>query len=46
MPDMKEKLSTLGLDPIGSTPEEFTTQMKFEMEKWAKVIQAAKIKAE
>jgi tripartite-type tricarboxylate transporter receptor subunit TctC len=45
-PDMKEKLATLGLDPIGSTPEEFTTQMKFEMEKWAKVIEAAKIKAE
>jgi tripartite-type tricarboxylate transporter receptor subunit TctC len=46
MPDMKEKLSTLGLDPVGSTPEQFTTQMKFEMEKWAKVIEAAKLKAE
>ena len=43
---MKERLSTLGLEPVGSTPEEFTTQMKLEMEKWAKVIQAAKIKAE
>ena len=46
LPDMKERLSTLGLEPVGSTPEEFTTQMKLEMEKWAKVIQAAKIKAE
>jgi tripartite-type tricarboxylate transporter receptor subunit TctC len=45
-PEMKERLSTLGLEPVGSTSEEFTTQMKLEMEKWAKVIRAAKIKAE
>ena len=46
LPDVKERLATLGLDPVGSTPEQFTTQMKLEMEKWAKVIEAAKIKAE
>ena len=46
LPDMKERLVALGLDAVGSTPEEFTTQMKLEMEKWARVIQAAKIKAE
>jgi tripartite-type tricarboxylate transporter receptor subunit TctC len=46
MPEMKERFSTLGLEPVGSTPEEFSTQMKVEMEKWAKVIQAARIKAE
>jgi tripartite-type tricarboxylate transporter receptor subunit TctC len=46
LPEMKERLSTLGLEPVGSTSEEFTTQMKLEMEKWAKVIRAAKIKAE
>jgi tripartite-type tricarboxylate transporter receptor subunit TctC len=46
LPDVKERLATLGLDPVGGTPEQFTTQMKLEMEKWAKVIQAAKIKAE
>jgi tripartite-type tricarboxylate transporter receptor subunit TctC len=45
-PDMKERLSTLGVDPVGNTPEEFTMQMKLEMEKWAKVIRAAKIRAE
>src|ERR1700731_3364354 len=45
-PDMKERLATLGLEPVGNSPEEFTAQMKIEMEKWAKVIQAAKIKAE
>jgi len=46
LPDVKERLAVLGLDPVGGTPEEFTAQMKLEMEKWAKVIQAARIKAE
>jgi len=45
-PDMKERLATLGLEPVGDSPEEFTAQMKVEMEKWVKVIRAAKIKAE
>jgi tripartite-type tricarboxylate transporter receptor subunit TctC len=45
-PDMKQRLATLGLEPVGNSPEEFTAQMKVEMEKWAKVIRAAKIKAE
>jgi tripartite-type tricarboxylate transporter receptor subunit TctC len=46
LPEMKERLSTFGFDSVGSTPEEFTVQMKLEMEKWAKVIRAANIKAE
>jgi tripartite-type tricarboxylate transporter receptor subunit TctC len=45
-PEMKERLSALGFDPSGSTPEAFATQMKLEMEKWAKVIRAAHLKAE
>ena len=36
-------LATLGLDPVGTTPEEFATLIKVESEKWAKVIQAANI---
>jgi tripartite-type tricarboxylate transporter receptor subunit TctC len=46
LPDMKERLAALGLDPVGSTPDAFATQMKLEMEKWARVIRAAKLKAE
>jgi len=45
-PDMQERLATLGLEPVGDSPEEFSAQMKVEMEKWAKVIRAAKIKAQ
>ena len=46
LPDMQERLSALGFEPVGSTPEEFAMQMKLEMEKWAKVIRAANIKAQ
>ena len=40
-PDLKERLATLGLDPVGSTPEAFTQQLRAEDEKWAKVIKAS-----
>ena len=46
LPDVKERLVALGFDPVGSTPEEFAKQIKIELEKWAKVIQAANIKAQ
>jgi tripartite-type tricarboxylate transporter receptor subunit TctC len=45
-PETKERISALGFDPVGTTPEEFTAQMKLEIEKWAAVIRATKIKAE
>src|SRR5262252_2095186 len=46
LPDMKSRLGELGYDLIGSTPEEFGTRIKVEIENWAKVIRAANIKAE
>ena len=46
LPDMQERLSTLGFEPVGNTPEEFAMRMKLEMEKWAKVIRAANIRAQ
>jgi tripartite-type tricarboxylate transporter receptor subunit TctC len=46
LPDMKLRLSALGFDPVGSTSEEFAAQMKLEMEKWAKVVRAAHVKAQ
>ena len=46
LPEIQERLSAIGLDPVSSRPEEFTTQMKIEMKKLAKVIQAANAKAE
>jgi tripartite-type tricarboxylate transporter receptor subunit TctC len=38
LPDVKERLSSQGLDLIGSTPDEFGALLKSELGKWAKVI--------
>jgi tripartite-type tricarboxylate transporter receptor subunit TctC len=43
---VKEKFATLGFEPVGSTPEEFAAQIKFEIPKWGKVIRDANIRAE
>ena len=40
-PAIKAKLDSLGLIPVGSTPEALGTHFKAEMEKWAPVIKAA-----
>jgi tripartite-type tricarboxylate transporter receptor subunit TctC len=46
LPDVKERFATLGLDPVGGTPEDFAQQLRAEGDKWAKVIRAANIKAQ
>jgi tripartite-type tricarboxylate transporter receptor subunit TctC len=46
LPDLKERLMTLGLDPIGSTPEEFGSRIKAETKAWGEVIRAAGIMAQ
>ena len=45
-PDMKERLTSLGLNGVGSTPGEFAAYMKSETEKWAKVIKTMGLKPE
>jgi tripartite-type tricarboxylate transporter receptor subunit TctC len=45
LPDVKERLATLGFDSIASTPEEFGARIRTDTEKWGKVIRAANIKA-
>jgi tripartite-type tricarboxylate transporter receptor subunit TctC len=46
LPDMKERLATIGFEPVVSTPEAFGRQIKVEIETWGKVIRAANIKAQ
>ena len=46
LPDMKEKVNALGFDVVASTPEEFSAQVRAEVDKWGKVVKAAGIKAE
>jgi tripartite-type tricarboxylate transporter receptor subunit TctC len=45
-PDMKERLATLGYEPVASTPDECAAQLKAETTKWMRVIREAGIKGE
>jgi tripartite-type tricarboxylate transporter receptor subunit TctC len=45
-PDVKEHFQKIGFEPVGNTQAEFSAQIKAEIEKWAKVIKDAGIKAE
>jgi tripartite-type tricarboxylate transporter receptor subunit TctC len=46
MPEVRERLAALGFEPIASTPGEFADRIKWEIDKWAKVIRAADIKVQ
>ena len=41
--DTKEKLSADGAEPVGSTPAEFATLIRSELDKWTSVARAANI---
>ncbi len=43
-PEMKKKVATLGLDIVGSTPEQTREAIARDIPKWAKVIKDANIK--
>jgi tripartite-type tricarboxylate transporter receptor subunit TctC len=43
LPDVKERIGSLGADIVGSTPEAFDQFMKQERAKWAKVIHDAHV---
>ena len=46
LPEMKERLDALGFEPAATTPQEAAATLRSDSAKWAKVIQAAGIKAE
>jgi tripartite-type tricarboxylate transporter receptor subunit TctC len=37
-PEMKDKLSALGIEPVGTTPEQYAQYIKSEKTKWTKVV--------
>lgn len=45
-PDMRETLAGQGLEAVTSTPEQFSTLMKTDLDRWARVIKAAGIRGE
>lgn len=45
-PEMIERLTSQGADPVGNTPEQFTEFVRDEIAKWAKVVKASGAKVE
>jgi tripartite-type tricarboxylate transporter receptor subunit TctC len=46
MPDIREKLSSQGMEPFVSTPDQFAALIKSDFAKFARIIRAANIKLE
>ena len=44
LPDVRQKLATQFMEPVGSTPEEFRMLIDNEVARWAPVIKAADVK--
>jgi tripartite-type tricarboxylate transporter receptor subunit TctC len=45
-PEVKEKLATLGFNPVANTPDEWAARIKLEIDKWGKVVRDANLKIE
>jgi len=43
LPDIRERLVGLGVEPVGNPPEEFAAYIRAEIAKWARVVKAAGI---
>ena len=46
LPEVQEKLTALGFEAVGNTPQAFAMFLKAELEKWARVAKATGAKAE
>jgi tripartite-type tricarboxylate transporter receptor subunit TctC len=46
LPDVRERILALGIDPVASTPEEFSRVIATDIAKWTAVAKAANIKAD
>jgi len=45
-PDAREKFLTAGVEPVGSTPDQFAATIRSEMAKWGKLMKDVGIRAE
>jgi tripartite-type tricarboxylate transporter receptor subunit TctC len=46
VPPLSDRMAALGMEPVGSTPEEYDAVIRSEIEKWTQVVKAANIKLE
>jgi len=43
---VKERYATLGIEPVGNTPEEFGAQVRADLARWGKVVKDANVRVE
>ncbi len=46
MPDVRERYSVLGIDPVGNKPEEYAAQIRADLARWGPVVKQANIRIE
>ena len=44
--DLRERMTQVGMEPVGSTPQQFEAFVRAEIEKWSKVVKASGAKAD
>jgi tripartite-type tricarboxylate transporter receptor subunit TctC len=45
-PFVKERYATLGIEPVGNSPEAFGAQVREDLARWQQVVKAAGVKLE
>jgi tripartite-type tricarboxylate transporter receptor subunit TctC len=45
-PDFARQISTIGIDPLGSTPDEFAAFLRQEIRRWKQIVEDAEVKVE
>jgi tripartite-type tricarboxylate transporter receptor subunit TctC len=45
-PVVRQRFETLGIEPVGNTPEQFAAEIKADMARWKEVVERAGIKVD
>ena len=45
-PEFARQISAIGIDPLGSTPDEFAAFLRKEIPRWKEIVQEAGVKVE
>jgi tripartite-type tricarboxylate transporter receptor subunit TctC len=45
-PQTRERYATLGIEPVGNTPDQYAAQIRDDLARWEKVVRQAKIRIE
>lgn len=45
-PEVRERYAVLGIDPVGSTPEEYAAEIRSDLARWEAVVRKARVKVE